>query len=92
MLVEASIATGDKLDFAVGKGDDADAKALAWVYDTAKYPFYIAESYHQFHDGFAWGENYPDSYNGLRESKSRAGDFKGTACPNGMLGIGVAGL
>lgn len=91
-LVEASKAQGDKLDFAVGKGDDADARGLAWVYDTAQYPFYIAESYHQFHDGFAWGEDYPQAYNGLAAKKAKAGNFKGTACPNGMLGIGIAGL
>lgn len=46
-LVAASIATGDKLDFGAGKGDDADARALAWVMDTANFPFYQAEPYHQ---------------------------------------------
>lgn len=42
-LVAASQRQGDKLDFAVGKGDDADTVALAWIYDTNEYPFYIAE-------------------------------------------------
>lgn len=61
-LVQASIETGDKLDFGAGKGDDADARALAWVMDSSTFPFYQAEPYHQFHDGFAWGEDYPNSY------------------------------
>ena len=55
LLVEASIQEGDKLDFGAGKGDDADVKALSWVYDINEFPFYQAEPYHQFHDGFAWG-------------------------------------
>ena len=91
-MLKASLATGDRVDFAAGQGNDADARALVWLMDTTAFPLVRAENYHQFHDGFAWGENYPDSYDGLRESQSRAGDFKGTACPNGMLGIGVAGL
>jgi len=64
-LLEATLLEGDKVDFARGQGSDADAKALVWVMDTAKYPFFRAENYHQFHDGFARGENYPDSYNDL---------------------------
>ena len=91
-LVEASIANGDKLNFASGKGDDADARALSWVYDTARFPFYQAEPYHQFHDGFAWGEDYPNSYNSLAGSLFKAKLVQDTGCPNGMLGIGIAGL
>ena len=48
-LVDASIATGDKLDFAAGKGDDPDARAVAFVMDSTAFPFYQAEPYHQFH-------------------------------------------
>ena len=91
-LVAASQRQGDKLDFAVGKGDDADAVALAWIYDTQEYPFYIAEAYHQFHDGFRFDESYPQSYNDLASRKAKAKQFQGTECPNGMLGIGIAGL
>jgi len=91
-LVEASIATGDKLDFNVGKGDDGDIKALAWVYDTNQFPFYQAEPYHQFHDGFAWGEDYPNSYNNLGKSLYKAKVVQDTGCPNGMMGLGVLGL
>ena len=91
-LVEASIATGDKLDFAAGKGDDPDARALAFVMDTAAYPFYQAEPYHQYHDGFAWGEDYPSSYNNLAKAQVKSGRVADTGCPNGMLGVGVLGL
>lgn len=55
-LVEASIKAGDKLDFASGKGDDPDARALSFVMDSVAFPFYIAEPYHQFHDGFNCAE------------------------------------
>ena len=91
-LVEASIKTGDKLDFASGKGDDPDAKAVAFVMDSSSFPFYQAEPYHQFHDGFAWGEDYPNSYNGLAKSALKQGLVKDGGCPNGMLGVGVLGL
>lgn len=91
-LVEASIAQGDKLDFSAGKGDDPDVRALTFVMDTAQFPFYSAEPYHQFHDGFAWGEDYPASYNGLAKSLFKSGLVKDTGCPNGMMGLGVGGL
>ena len=40
-----------------GKGNDPDTlgKKLVYVYDTAKYPFYQAEVYHQFHNDFQVG-------------------------------------
>jgi hypothetical protein len=66
-LVEASKATGDQLDFAVGKGSDEDIARLIWIMDIEEYPFFVGEAYHQFHDGFAMGENYPDSYNSLAQ-------------------------
>ena len=46
-LVDASIQNGDKLDFAKGKGDDPDRRGLVFVMDTAEFPFYVAEQYHQ---------------------------------------------
>ena len=46
-LVAASVKQGDKLDFAAGKGDDADRRGLVWIYDTAQYPFYLGEQYHR---------------------------------------------
>ena len=44
--------------------------------DSDKFPAFRAENYHQFHDGFARGENYPDAYNSLRD-----GLLEDTACP-----------
>ena len=85
-LIAASQANGDKLDFAAGKGDDADARGLVWIMDSDKFPFYVAEQYHQFHDGFAWGEDYPSSYNKLAKLRN------GSRCPNGMFGVGFGGL
>ena len=75
-LLSATKKEGDKVDFAKGKGNDADLKALVWIMDSSEYPFWRGETYHQFHDGFARGENYPDAYNSLRD-----GLLEDTACP-----------
>jgi peptide methionine sulfoxide reductase MsrA len=91
-VVKASIANGDKLDFANGKGDDPDARAVAFIMDTNTFPFYQAEPYHQFHDGFKFDENYPNSYNGLANALLKQGRIVDLGCPNGMIGIGIAGL
>ena len=76
-LLEACLAQGDKVDFAAGKGSDADVKAVVWIMDSTKFPAFRAENYHQFHDGFAQGENYPNSYNDLGKTL----DLEDTACP-----------
>ena len=91
-LLEASLRTGDRVDFGKGKGNDADAKALVWVMDSIEYPFHVAEPYHQFHDGFRLDENYPDDYNGLAGKLLSSGSFRDSGCPNGLIGIGVGGL
>lgn len=91
-LVDVSVNNGDKLDFAKGKGDDGDARGLAFVMDTAKFPFYVAEQYHQFHDGFNLNENYPSRYNDLAKTLAKAGTLGESKCPNGLLGIGALGL
>lgn len=91
-LVETSIKEGDKLDFAKGKGDDPDARALSFIMDTRDFPFFTAEQYHQFHDGFAAGENYPNSYNALASKYAKEGNLGNSDCPNGLLGIGALGL
>uniref|UniRef100_A0A7S4I4W7 peptide-methionine (S)-S-oxide reductase n=1 Tax=Odontella aurita TaxID=265563 RepID=A0A7S4I4W7_9STRA len=90
-LVKASVATGDKLDFAVGKGDDKDIPKVVFVMDTDAYPSFVAEQYHQFHDGFNFGENYPASYNRLASMFAKSGESFGS-CPNGALGVGIGGL
>ena len=84
-LIEASKANGDKLAFAEGSGDDPDKRALVFVMDSAVYPSFVAEQYHQFHDGFAPGENYPKSYNELAVQLSKAGTLGISTCPNGIL-------
>ena len=128
-LVQASIRQGDKMDFAKGKGDDPDVKATVFVMDTERHPFFVGEAYHQFHDGFAWGEDCaraaahhptpppscspcckstawgaahsrvrlpslvdPQSYNNLAKKVAKAGGLPSSSCPNGMLGVGIAGL
>jgi peptide methionine sulfoxide reductase MsrA len=91
-LIATSQASGDKLDFAKGKGDDPDARALTFVMDTANYPFFVAEQYHQFHDGFNWGENYPNSYNDLAGKLAKQNVLGESKCPNGLLGLGALGL
>jgi peptide methionine sulfoxide reductase MsrA len=91
ILIDASIATGDKLDFAVGKGDDKDLRKVSFLMDTAEYPFFVGEQYHQFHDGFNLGENYPGSYNNLAGTFAKAGESFGK-CPNGSFGLGIGGL
>ena len=91
LLIKASQETGDQLDFAVGKGDDNDVPKVAFVMDTADFPFFIAEQYHQFHDGFNINENYPKSYNSLAAMFAKEGEDFGS-CPNGLLGVGLGGL
>lgn len=91
-LISASQSSGDKLDFAVGKGNDGDARAVSFIMDTDKFPFFIGEQYHQFHDGFNLNENYPNSYNGLASKLAADGKLVESSCPNGTFGLGVLGL
>ena len=71
-----------------GRGNDPDTldKKLVYVMDTAKFPFYVAEVYHQFHDGFMPGEQYPDKYNDIKQQLVEKGLIKPTGCPEkGLL-------
>ena len=90
-LIKASIASGDKLDFAIGKGSDDDKPKVSYIMDTTNFPFFVAEQYHQFHDGFKLDEGYPESYNSLARYFVNKGENFGS-CPNGMMGIGIGGL
>jgi peptide methionine sulfoxide reductase MsrA len=92
LLIETSKQTGDKLDFAKGGGSDPDARGLAFVMDTADFPFFVGEQYHQFHDGFNFGENYPGSYNDLAAKLAKENKLGVSDCPNGLLGLGALGL
>ena len=47
-----------------GLGNDADEFNTVWVYDTAAFPYYKGEVYHQNHCNFFTSEGmpYPDAY------------------------------
>lgn len=69
-----------------GKGNDADnlGKHAAWVMDTAQFPSYRAEYYHQYHDGFMPGENYGRAYNDLKVQAKADGRLDvSKTCPDG---------
>jgi len=67
-----------------GAGNDPDTlgKRTIWVYDTAAFPFHQAEVYHQMHDGFFPGEDYPRAYNDLALAYYRAGKLAPSGCPD----------
>merc|ERR1719203_178106 len=67
-----------------GQGNDRDTlgEALVWVYDSNEFPFYQAEVYHQFHDDFMPGGNYPASYNSLKTDVLQACRIQPTGCLN----------
>jgi hypothetical protein len=59
-----------KMQLTAGAGSDPDTlgKPIVYIYDLAKYPFYLGEVYHQFHDDFGgpYGSPpYPQEYNDL---------------------------
>jgi len=74
--------SGGKLEFLLGQGNDGDTigSKKVWVYDTAKFPFYQGEVYHQFHDDMR--DKYPEDYHKLREAKFGAGTLKKVKCPD----------
>jgi len=79
-----AVARGKGLALKEGKGSDADTLGArtVWVMDTAAYPFRQAEIYHQYHDGFMSGEQYPESYNSLIRGAVMSGKVKSTGCPD----------
>lgn len=70
-----------------GRGNDPDTldKKLVYVMDTAKFPFYVAEVYHQFHDGFMPDEQYPQKYNDIKKLAVERGLIKPTGCPENFF-------
>tara|TARA_B110000091_G_C13620240_1_gene392642 strand:- start:520 stop:678 length:159 start_codon:yes stop_codon:yes gene_type:complete len=48
------------------------------------YPFQQAEIYHQFHDGFMPGEQYPESYNAQAAAAFKDGRIQTTGCPDSL--------
>lgn len=81
-LAEAGAKIGIKL--VEGKGNDPDTldKKIVYVMDSNVFPFYQAEVYHQYHDGFMPGEQYPEKYNSLVNTLFRNGVIKLTGCPD----------
>lgn len=62
------LAEKERIQLKEGEGNDPDTlgkKGLVWVLDSNKFPAQQAEVYHQFHDGFMLGEQYPEKYNSL---------------------------
>ena len=74
------------------KPSEDDVFNAVWIYDSSQLPFYPAEVYHQFHDGFNLDENYPASYNRLARELVATGGVVDSGCPNGLLGVGIGGL
>lgn len=67
-----------------GVGDDPDTlgSAHVWVYDSNQFPFQQAETYHQFHDDYLSGGDYPTSYNELTKVLQNSNRLSATTCAN----------
>uniref|UniRef100_A0A7S4NE84 Peptide-methionine (S)-S-oxide reductase n=2 Tax=Odontella aurita TaxID=265563 RepID=A0A7S4NE84_9STRA len=87
---EAASAKGMRLE--PGKGNDPDTfgKKLVYVYDTAKYPFYQGEVYHQFHNDFQ-SPPYGKAYNKLADMAFDDGRLGVTGCPDRVPGRSAIG-
>lgn len=77
----AAKAAGFKLVPGVGNDPDTFGKQIVYVYDTAQYPFYQAEVYHQYHNDFQ-SPAYGKAYNNLANLALEEGRIKGTGCPD----------
>ncbi|GMH96243.1 hypothetical protein TrVE_jg6459 [Triparma verrucosa] len=64
IVKEVSEEFGGVVQVVEGKGNEEDRRGGTWVMDNGKFPFQMGELYHQFHDGFAPGENYPGEREG----------------------------
>jgi len=64
-----------------GKGNEEDTlNALTiYVYDTAHFPFYAGELYHQYHNDM--GEDYGKDYKALRDVAQARGTLALSKCP-----------
>lgn len=74
-----------KLTLREGLGSDPDTlmRNAVFVMDTAKFPFYPGEIYHQFRDDMT--EKYGKEYNSLRRKYAEEGKLSETDCPGGFL-------
>jgi len=69
-------------------GSDPDEANTVWVYDTATFPFWHGEVYHQCHCNFFMSEGmpYPTSYTqDVFNAKKAAGEYVPTGCPEGVM-------
>jgi len=80
--VEAA-ARAKGMTLALGDGNDPDTlgKKMVYVMDTARFPFYQAEVYHQFHDDFQ-SKAYGKKYNSIADMAFDDGRLKVTGCPD----------
>ena len=82
-LEEAAGAKGLRLVAGQGASDgDTLGKRQIWVMNSNQFTFKQAELYHQFHDGFMPGEQYPETYNSLVKAAVQRGLVKQTGCPD----------
>lgn len=71
----------------VGRGDTNDEYKI-YVYDTANFPFYRGEQYHQFHENSVLGRPVPAYYTGtLKRLQAAAGLIDSTGCPDQLLNV-----
>ena len=68
------------MSFTAGDGSDGDDFNAVFVYDSALYPFYMGEMYHQFHSNY-FGDSYPDWYLALNAAYETRGLIESTGCP-----------
>ena len=83
-LEEEATKVGLKIVEGVGGDKDTSGKKMVWIYNSDKFPFKQAEIYHQFHDGFMPGEQYPQSYNNLAKEAYKDGRIVATGCPDSI--------
>lgn len=72
------------MDLKPGRGGDADEPNTVWVMDSADFPYWDGEVYHQFHLNFfdSEGMPYPDSYvDGLWRAQQASCRIFTTGCP-----------
>ena len=73
---------GPQMTLRAGRGGEADARGVVWVYDSAALAFHPAELYHQFHSNFGPPTPYEAAYTRtLRRAQIRLGRVGRTACP-----------
>jgi len=77
---------GDSWKLVEGQGNEPDTllKKTIYVMDSEKFPFHVAEMYHQFHNDFQ-SPPYGKEYNHLRDTFRERGVISETGCPEGMI-------